>query len=121
MTDCVRSQDGTCSTCGRSMPEHRIRRMCGKAPPSLPGQAVAYVSAVARWIAAGRPTRSQGRIDEILTTICDAKPVPCEHFRSGSCDLCGCKINANPSALRNKLAMGTESCPLDLPRWTAEP
>jgi hypothetical protein len=79
------------------------------------------VSAVAKWIAAGRPTRSQEQIEAILTTICDAKPVPCEHFRNGSCDLCGCKINANPSALRNKLAMGTESCPLDLPRWTAEP
>ena len=118
MSKCHFDTNLVCEYCGYQARNAKTWRKCGKAPPSLPGQTVAYVSAVARWVAVGRPTRSQERIDEILTTICDAKPIPCEHFRNGSCDLCGCKINANPSALRNKLAMATEACPLG--KWQAE-
>ena len=117
--DCVQ-RDGVCINCGRPLPALKARRMCGQFSPSLPMKANSYVAAVVKWIAAGRPTRSQERIDEILTTICDAKPVPCEKFANGGCSICGCKVNANPSALRNKLAMATEACPLDPPRWTAE-
>jgi len=120
MSECQFSADLICERCGYQARKANTRRAC----PSLRSAeeatgvltlGVHYVSAVARWIAAGRPTRSQERINEILTTICE----PCEKFKDGACDLCGCRINRSPAALKNKLAMATEACPLG--KWQAEP
>lgn len=89
---------------------------------SLAARTRRYAGAVRRWIAAGRPTRPQGEIDRILTECCQ----PCEHYRAtnaakgeGVCthSLCGCRVNRNPRAFANKLAMGTEACPIGL--WQA--
>jgi hypothetical protein len=124
MSQCQFNVDLVCERCGYQARKANTRRTChamrsADESPGVVTLGVHYVSAIARWVAAGRPTRSQERINEILTTICDAKPVPCEKFKDGACSSCGCKINANPSALRNKLAMATEACPLG--KWQAEP
>lgn len=78
----------------------------------MPGpvkRAARYSKAVARWIAAGRPTRSQDEIDALLA-ICQG----CEHFNAdaSACRRCGCNLNNQRSGLTNKLAMATEHCPL---------
>lgn len=79
------------------------------AMPAPVARAARYTSAVARWIAAGKPKRTQEEIDHLFT-ICQA----CEHFsqKVSACRLCGCRINRNHRALGNKLAMATESCPI---------
>jgi hypothetical protein len=86
-------------------------------PPSALKMAANYGTALARWTLAGRPTRSQSRINELLA-ICHA----CEFFDRprGRCLKCGCPVNDRPEAGRNKLAMATESCPDEPPRWTAD-
>lgn len=77
-----------------------------------------YVSAVERWKAAGSPQRTAKEIAAVLA-ICEA----CEHFQRGllrnSCKVCGCSLNAFEKGLVNKIAMATESCPLNPPKWTA--
>lgn len=81
-------------------------------PAAMPGpvkRAARYSKAVSKWIAAGRPTRSQDEIDQLLA-ICQG----CEHFNveASACRRCGCNINSQASGLKNKLAMATEQCPL---------
>jgi len=89
----------------------------GKVKPSIrePGtgeKIVRYSRAVARWMAAGRPVRPEAEVARIYDEVCRQ----CDHFtRRGSCGICGCKIKRSGSALRNKLAMSTEHCPIR--RW----
>lgn len=92
--------------CGHGKP-------CGR--PGIVRKAGRYTASVARWIAAGRPTRSQDEIDALLA-ICQG----CEHFsaEASACRLCGCNLNNQRSGLTNKLAMATEHCPDTPPRWT---
>lgn len=67
-----------------------------------------YATAVARWIAAGRPTREAAEVERIYETLCR----PCEEFNHrGSCGICGCKVRSRGKALFNKIGMATESCP----------
>jgi len=107
-----------CRHCGHAARKVKTYRHCPERPhedgadgPPLIVRAANYVSAVTRWIEAGRPVRTQAEIDAILSGQCG----PCEHFRDGTCRQCGCAISRSPAALRNKLAMGTESCPVG--RW----
>ena len=92
----------------------------GRSGPSLLKQAASFVSAEAKWIAAGRPIRDEERVAELFT-ICQA----CEQFRpgtselEGSCAVCGCRLRSI-GGLFNKIQMATESCPLKPPKWTAE-
>jgi hypothetical protein len=80
--------------------------------PSLLKQMKSAGDAAAKWIAAGRPQRSEERQAEIMQ-ICEA----CPHIREGKagqwCGVCGCWLKA-------KIAVATESCPLKTPRWTAD-
>lgn len=118
---CEFTSDGqfcTCSKCGWRIhaTAKPIRRNCPAAKPprtplatpSLPRQATRYVTALARWTTAGRPTRDAVEVERIFTQICQ----PCEKFNGTSCSVCGCRVNRDQSALRNKIAMGTEHCPL---------
>lgn len=86
--------------------------------PGVAQQGWTYAKAVARWKSSGSPVRSPERIAEILV-ICEACPF---FIREGRrrCKLCGCSINKQPDGLRNKIAMATESCPDNPPRWEAE-
>lgn len=83
--------------------------------PSLRRQIWTYSKAVARWVAAGSPARSQTEIDAALA-ICKA----CEHYaekKKPHCRVCGCQLNTAPDGLVNKIAMATEHCPLTPPKW----
>lgn len=75
-----------------------------------------YAKAIARWKAAGSPTRSDVEVLTIFETHC----VPCAHYvpAKRSCNLCGCKIRSSGSAFTNKLKMKTEVCPAPTPKWT---
>ena len=112
-----------CRACGYQAGRPRTIRRCDASGPEsdepigIVHKVSSYASAMATWIAAGRPTRTQEQIDAILTEHCG----PCEHFSGTACKLCGCRINKSPEAWRNKLAMGTEACPLDPPKLEAEP
>lgn len=93
-----------------------VRRTIIKTP-SLARQAWTYSKAVARWKLAGSPTRTTEEITSILA-ICQA----CPHYTQSDrprCRLCGCSVNNQPNGLANKIAMATEGCPDDPPKWTA--
>lgn len=79
-------------------------------PSSFPQKAVHYTRALARWIKAGRPVRNEAEIFHILNTFC----LSCESYdpQRSTCLHCGCRVNTSPSAATNKLAMGTERCPV---------
>ncbi|GEM_PF-2380713 len=110
--------DYRCRVCGR---EYRgithppLRVACkGLAPadsPPLPGiikRAGRYTKAVSKWIAAGRPTRTQEEIDERLA-VC--QKCPFYNAKHKACSECGCNVNSQAEGLSNKLAMATEQCP----------
>ena len=82
-------------------------------PITILGQATSYTLAVANWIAAGRPTRTEAEILHILEVKCQT----CEQYNveKQACKRCGCKLNRSKNALRNKIAMATENCPIG--RW----
>jgi hypothetical protein len=108
---------------------------CGKKlkakKPRPPGYVARYqmrCAAKARWKRAGRPVRAKQRILEVLA-ICQG----CEHYDPGlmplaiavvtgpaGCRKCGCPLNDSTNAEINKIAMGTERCPLNPPKWEAE-
>lgn len=72
-------------------------------------KAVRYATAVARWIAAGSPARTDDDVERIYETLCR----PCEYFnpqRQG-CKVCGCRLGKSKNALVNKIRMATEHCP----------
>jgi len=84
-------------------------------PPRIATRIGNYTRAVSRWIAAGRPVRSDEQVRYIYETYCK----PCEHFdeRRNACLLCGCYLSPNGAALQNKLRMATEHCPLQPAKW----
>jgi hypothetical protein len=78
-------------------------------PPFLI-RGVNFASAMARWVAAGRPMRTQSEIDERLA-ICQA----CPELVDNHCAKCGCAC-VETNQLMNKLALATEKCPLG--KWS---
>ena len=121
----VQHGDGfRCELCGRIYPKRIIvncpKQAPAKVPPREPSKArqvYTYSMAVAKWVAAGKPQRTQEEIDATLA-ICAG----CEMFIDDGrprCRLCGCSVNSQPNGLINKIAMATESCPATPPRWTA--
>lgn len=80
--------------------------------PDIPGlttQVQNYWKAVKKWIAAGRPVRSNGEVEDIHRTYCSE----CEWYdkKSKRCKGCGCKVRAEGTAMLNKIKMATEHCP----------
>jgi len=70
-----------------------------------------YAQALAKWAAAGFPTRTEGEVKACLA-MCKA----CEHYMSnGRCRRCGCCINKSKVAVLNKAKMKTEQCPVS--KW----
>jgi hypothetical protein len=89
-------------------------------PTTSRARAMSLTTAMANWVAAGRPRRSLERIKEIFDTICQ----PCGHFVStgngkGSCGLCTCALR-RVDGLLNKISLATEGCPDKPPRWEPE-
>lgn len=92
--------------------------------PGLKQMAYNYAAAVKKWKAAGKPRRSEPEITRIHI-ICagDENTPPCEHFVAGlrpHCGLCGCTCSQGQNPIFNKIAMATESCAADPPKWMAE-
>jgi hypothetical protein len=128
MTDCIPNADQTaCINCGWIKPE-RIkgwpRRNCPASPALLPAAARLglslddvghYAQALAKWTAAGFPTREQAEVVRIEAEICR----PCENYRNGRCAKCGCRVTASSIAIVSKIKMATEHCPLAL--WPGDP
>lgn len=86
----------------------------GAKTPGAVTKAVKYTKAVARWIRAGRPTRSPEQIAAILA-ICQA----CEHYepQQQACGVCKCRCNKKPQPLANMIAMATEHCKARPRKW----
>ena len=88
-------------------------RMSDGTPTDLPPLLVRglnFAAAMFRWVAAGRPVRSQSEIDERLA-ICQSCPQLVENV----CQKCGCACVEENSVL-NKLALATEKCPIG--KWS---
>ncbi len=81
-----------------------------KRPKWLIDPVIQYVQALARWIAAGRPVRSDWEVMSIHAQYCH----PCADYDTERevCTVCGCKARRGGMAVRNKLKMKTEICPL---------
>lgn len=118
--DCKPDNGGRkCVVCGWvwNHPNHPFpRRNCDNPPDLRPAASALgistanikhYVQALARWTAASMPTRNQAEVER-LETIC----VACEHYRNGRCARCGCCVNKSRVAVRNKIKMATENCPI---------
>jgi hypothetical protein len=65
------------------------------------------------WIKAGRPIRTEKRIEELYDDFCK----PCPFFQNDSCGKCGCRIKRKGTKL-NKLAWATTRCPDG--RWESD-
>lgn len=136
---CRFNDDGICTECGvprsagaiRNCPakpwKHRVgARVVMQQPPRQPAkkavepgkvrQVASYGKSVAKWELAGRPTRSQEEIERALA-ICKSCPLYRGNDGRPRCGLCGCSINSLRNGLKNKIAMATEHCPLDPPKW----
>jgi hypothetical protein len=100
--------------------DERPVRVCPGGPQQQPrgliSKASNYSKSVLKWIAAGRPSRSESECVRILE-ICKA----CEYYDSEKliCKMCGCGLGGK-TPLTNKIMMPTESCPLNPPKWEAE-
>lgn len=80
------------------------------ATPNLLDKVVSYSKAVRKWVAAGRPERTQEEVQQIYDEHCSK----CSMFdrKKNVCNSCGCPANTDQPPLRNKLKMATEACPL---------
>lgn len=69
-----------------------------------------YFGAVRFWVANGRPTRTKEEIEALFADHCSQ----CDRYdkQKHACKNCGCKVSTESTPLTNKLAMGTERCPL---------
>lgn len=78
--------------------------------PGVARRIWSYTHAVARWVAAGRPTRSAQEIAHLLAAHC----LHCQAYdpKQQLCAACGCRIARGLTPIANKLAMATEACPL---------
>jgi len=67
-----------------------------------------YAAALKKWVAAGRPTRTDEEV-EAIEQICKQ----CEKYEteSGRCKVCGCKITTPGIAILSKAKLATEVCP----------
>jgi len=101
----------TCGVTGLEV-DKEICTRCAKdskmETPNLMQKAVSYAKAVRRWVAAGKPERTQEEVEAIYEEHCSK----CALFRNGVCNACGCPASTDQPPLRNKLRMATEACPL---------
>lgn len=103
----------TCSVTGLPASKDICQR-CAKdekmETASLLQKPMNYLAAVRRWTAAGRPERTEAEMQAIYDEHCSK----CAMFDKDRkiCNSCGCPANTNQPALRNKLRMATEECPL---------
>jgi hypothetical protein len=66
-----------------------------------------YSAAMVAWLSAGRPTRSDAAVQQIVAT-CSSNQ--CGEWQDGHCGACGCPVN-DGGPLSSKARMATEKCP----------
>lgn len=117
MSQCVFDDTLTCVYCGYKARKPRTHRQCGVEHPATAREMLrGYAAALARWLAAGRPTRTDAETDRLFE-ICEQCP---RYDRDRSaCSLCGCRVSRGGWAVVNKIRMATEDCPLG--KWAATP
>jgi len=81
--------------------------------PSLPKRILTYAQAVAEWIAAGSPERSDKEVQDIYDDLC--KSCSWLDDQSGICRGCGCHVADFGMAITNKIKMATQHCPRE--KW----
>jgi hypothetical protein len=71
-----------------------------------------YKEALQRWWEAGRPTRTDEEVTQILNDFCHK----CDWFDKDRkrCKGCGCRVTDGGFAVTNKVRMKTEKCPKGL-------
>jgi hypothetical protein len=125
----MEATDVQCAQCDKSEPPaamplpprpnitkpHRHRRdrtTSDEAPPKEPSLAkriLTYTEAVAEWIAAGRPERTDEEVQRIFKEHCEK--CNWRKRRSNICRGCGCRVVSYGMAVTNKLKMATQHCP----------
>lgn len=131
---CLFNESGppwTCSQCDRLHARHNGEPILSDKPPrrkdcpnspdiieaagrlGITGDDIKHFAhALARYAAAGFPTRSQAEVIEIEATHCR----PCEKYVDGRCKQCGCRVSKSRWVVANKIKLKTEICPLG--KWT---
>lgn len=70
-----------------------------------------YFNAIRKWVAAGRPTRTDAEVKNLYENHCKS----CRLNSGTGCKKCGCAVKEDGFPFDNKLKMATERCPLG--RW----
>lgn len=73
---------------------------------SVAEKASRYLTKSASWVASGAPIRTDEETERTFA-ICQG----CDHYKDGSCDVCGCHVGTG-SALNHKNRRATEHCPI---------
>jgi hypothetical protein len=73
-------------------------------------KAIRYCTALVQWAKAGFPQRSGLWVAAIYERHC----AMCEHYEDEQCMKCGCFVRPDGLAIRNKIRMATEHCPIGL-------
>ena len=117
MSLCVFDDALTCIYCGYRARKPKTHRQCGVEHPATAKEMLrGYAAALARWLAAGRPTRTDAETDRLFE-ICEG--CPRYDVDRSACSLCGCRVSRGGWAVVNKIRMATEDCPLG--KWAATP
>ena len=101
-----------CIYCGYQARKPRTKRECQAPQEQRRAQLTQYAAAVARWLRAGRPTRSDADTDRLFA-ICQT----CDRYDAerGACKLCGCRVSRSGWPLVNKIRMAVSYTHLTLP------
>lgn len=80
--------------------------------PPLYTQMLSYKEALKKWVKAGKPTRTQEQVDQIVEDHCKK----CDWYdkEAERCKGCGCRVSNSSIAIVNKVKMATEHCPKGL-------
>jgi len=84
-------------------------------PPGHVRRVITWAQAVAGWVAAGRPERSDEEVQHIFHTFCAGSPA-CSWYdpHEQMCRGCGCGVSNHKHAILNKIKMATQHCPRNL-------
>ena len=107
---------GACAPCEQCpWPNHEpVSHQQQPTMPSIPQRIRNFLTAKAKWVAAGRPVVNE-ETHAARRAACDACPK--RNAEKDACTLCGCPLH--PTPLGDKLRMATAECPDNPPRWKA--
>jgi len=101
--------------CNKYKEQVNESHVCDESKPRTPrllNRTASWANAVARWVAAKKPTRTDDEVENLFS-ICESCEVYDKEKRR--CKKCGCNVNITGRAVFNKLRMSTENCPLE--KW----